>query len=836
MFDRFTSPARRVVVAAQHNARRLGHSYIGTEHMLLGMVQVHDGVTAQVFDELRVTLDTLDAYVLARTTVPATLEATQTPVFTPRAKNVLELALRESLQLGHNFIGVEHLLLGALRVPEATAAQILSLDYHINLSDLRTTVIRLMMTAPDTGPEPGYVPSTPSRDATASRTPSTVLDQFGINLTAAAQQNLLDPVSGRFSEIERVTQILARRSKNNPILIGEPGVGKTAIVEGLAQAIASGSVPGALADKQIYTIDLGQMIAGARYRGDFEERFKKLLKEVVSRGDVILFLDEIHTIIGAGSAEGSMDAASMLKPMLSRGELQTIGATTLDEYRKHFEKDAALTRRFQTVVVDPPSPEETIEILKGLRPRYESHHQVLVTDEALSAAVELADRYIADRFFPDKAIDLIDEAGSRLHLRAGLTDPAVSSLLDDLLQTDENATQARQEDRLADAAELTERQEQLRSQVTVLLSDATVERGSVVTAEVVAEVLSAWTKIPLTTITQAEASRLLLLEDELHHRVVGQNAAVSALARSVRRSRAGLRDKKRPSGSFIFLGPSGVGKTELAKALAETVLGDRKAITMLDMSEYMEKHSVSRLIGSPPGYVGYDEAGQLTEAVRRRPFSVILFDEIEKAHPDVFNALLQILEEGHLTDSQGRTVEFANTFIVMTSNLGTEDLAKARIGFSSTTLSSALAERSEKAFAALKKHFRPEFLNRVDDVLVFDTLTRANIADIVDLMLESTHTHLATRSMSLHLSTGAKELLINHGYDATLGARPLRRAIQRYIEDPLSESLLRGKLNNGDAISGDLSDDGSEVVFLATPLGFSSVLSPKDATQSAHGA
>jgi ATP-dependent Clp protease ATP-binding subunit ClpC len=594
-------------------------------------------------------------------------------------------------------------------------------------------------------------------------------------------------MAGRYSEIERITQVLTRRSKNNPILIGEPGVGKTAIVEGLAQAIALGNVPAALLGQQIYSIDLGKLIAGARYRGDFEERFKKLLSEVQSRDDVIIFLDEIHVIIGAGSAEGSIDAASLLKPLLSRGELRVIGATTPEEYRKHFERDAALSRRFQSVAVDPPSLSETIDILRNLRPYYESHHRVLIDDSALVAAAELSERYVADRFLPDKAIDLIDESGSRLNLNSVSPSPELSTAMAGLLTTYDSLRAAKNNDDLATSAVLAQRADDLRAEI--LNFEPADLQSVLVNSDVVASVLSAWTKIPLTRINAAVADQLMSLEADLSLRVIAQDEAIAVLAQAVRRSRAGMRSAKRPAGSFIFLGPSGVGKTELAKSLAELVLGDREAITMLDMSEYMEKHSVSRLVGSPPGYVGYEEAGQLTEAVRRKPFSVILFDEIEKAHPEVFHTLLQVLEEGHLTDARGRVVDFSNTFIVMTSNLGTEAIARTRAGFSSGARETALAQRSEKAFDALKGYFRPEFLNRIDDIILFNDLTKPDLLRIVDLLLAEMAPMMP---IPLTLSDSAREFLVEHGNDKDMGARPLRRAITRYIENPMADLVISG--------------------------------------------
>jgi ATP-dependent Clp protease ATP-binding subunit ClpC len=821
VFERFTPSARRTVVFGQEEARRLGHGHIGTEHLLLGLVRIEEGVTATLFTSLNITFESLVPHVLTAVGSTEHGEVTQVP-FTTRAKKVLEMSLREALQLGHNSIGAEHILLGMLRDTESVACKILADDYGQDLSNVRAQLIEIMARTNRTETAGNdTLDSTPAIGSSRTTQTGSALETYGFNLTEAARRRELDPVTGRFNEIERVIQILARRTKNNPVLIGEPGVGKTAIVEGLAQAIAEGSVPEPLLDKQIYTIDLGAMIAGARYRGDFEERLKKVLKEVTARGDVIMFLDEIHTLVGAGAAEGAVDAANMLKPLLARGQLQTIGATTLDEYRKHFEKDAALVRRFQAVTVDPPSVHETIEILSNLRPRYEEHHNLLITDEALRAAAELSDRYITDRFLPDKAIDLIDEAGSRTRLRAAENDPVFSSLSAEISDTLDAIREARSEDRLADVMALTTRHGELRQELSRLVATDGLAHGNIVTPELITEVLSSWTKIPLTKVAGEEASKLLLLEDELHERVIGQDAAVKALARAVRRSRAGLKDERRPAGSFIFLGPSGVGKTELAKALAETVIGDPKALITLDMSEYQEKHTVSRLVGSPPGYVGYDEAGQLTEAVRRRPFSVILFDEIEKAHPDVFNTLLQILEEGRLTDSQGREVEFANTYIVMTSNLGTAELAKAKIGFGPSTSTANSAARSDAAFAALKAHFRPEFLNRIDETIVFDPLTKADITAIANLLLTRTRTRLAAKGLSLELSDAAIDLLVAKGFDPTMGARPLRRAIQRFVEDPLAEQLLLDSVTPGTHLVADVAETGDELAFsVSDPMAF----------------
>ena len=684
MFERFTDRARRVVVLAQEEARLLNHNYIGTEHILLGLIHEGEGVAAKALESLGISLEAVRQQVEEIIGQGGSSPSGHIP-FTPRAKKVLELSLREALQLGHNYIGTEHILLGLIREGEGVAAQVL-VKLGADLSRVRQQVIQLLSGYPGSTAQPGGAEKAGASTGSSGETPSgsLVLDQFGRNFTQLARENKLDPVIGRDRETERMMQVLSRRTKNNPVLVGEPGVGKTAIVEGLAQAIASDNVPETLQGKQLYTLDLGALVAGSRYRGDFEERLKKVLKEIKTRGDIILFIDEIHTLVGAGAAEGAIDAASILKPMLARGELQTIGATTLDEYRKHLEKDAALERRFQKVVVDEPSVAHTIEILKGLRERYEQHHRVTITDQALVAAANMADRYISDRFLPDKAIDLIDEAGSRLRIRRMKTPPDYREIENELSDVVRQKKEAVESQDFEAAGLLRDREKDLlanKEAKDVEMKAAGVDLFDEVDEEAIAEVLSLWTGIPVYKLTEEETAKLLRMEDELHRRVIGQEQAIKAVSQAIRRTRAGLKDPKRPSGSFIFLGPSGVGKTELAKTLAEFLFGDETAMISLDMSEYMEKHTVSRLVGSPPGYVGYEEGGQLTEAVRRKPFSVVLFDEIEKAHPDVFNTLLQILEEGRLTDAQGRSVDFRNTVLIMTSNLGTADLRKANIGF-----------------------------------------------------------------------------------------------------------------------------------------------------------
>src|SRR5512142_2331011 len=730
MFERFTDRARRVVVLAQEEARMLSHNYIGTEHILLGLIHEGEGVAAKALESLGISLEAVRAQVEEIIGQGQQAPSGHIP-FTPRAKKVLELSLREALQLGHNYIGTEHILLGLIREGEGVAAQVL-VKLGADLNRVRQQVIQLLS---------GYQGKEPaSAGGPAEGTPagSLVLDQFGRNLTQAAREGKLDPVIGRGKEIERVMQVLSRRTKNNPVLIGEPGVGKTAIVEGLSQKIVSGDVPETIKGKQLYTLDLGALVAGSRYRGDFEERLKKVLKEIRTRGDIILFIDELHTLVGAGAAEGAIDAASILKPMLARGELQTIGATTLDEYRKHLEKDPALERRFQPIQVQEPTLAHTIEILKGLRDRYEAHHRVSITDAALVAAATLADRYVNDRFLPDKAIDLIDEAGARLRIRRMTAPP-------DLREFDEKIAQTRREKESAIDAQDFEKAASLRDTEKKLLA-AKAEREkqwkagdmdvvAEVDEELIAEVLATATGIPVFKLTEEESSRLLRMEDELHKRIVGQHDAIKALSQAIRRTRAGLKDPKRPGGSFIFAGPTGVGKTELAKALAEFLFGDEDALIQLDMSEFSEKHTVSRLFGSPPGYVGCEEGGQLTEKVRRKPFSVVLFDEVEKAHPDIFNSLLQILEEGRLTDSQGRVVDFKNTVIIMTTNLGTRDIAKGvNLGFQQGGDAAGSYDRMKaKVSDELKQHFRPEFLNRVDEIIVFPQLTQDDILKIVDL-------------------------------------------------------------------------------------------------------
>ncbi len=815
MFERFTDRARRVVVLAQEEARLLNHNYIGTEHILLGLIHEGEGVAAKALESLSISLEAVRSQVEDIIGQGGSSPSGHIP-FTPRAKKVLELSLREALQLGHNYIGTEHILLGLIREGEGVAAQVL-VKLGADLSRVRQQVIQLLSgysgpsgssgSASESGGKPSATSGGGSGDSSSG---SLILDQFGRNMTQLAREKKLDPVIGREREAERVMQVLSRRTKNNPVLIGEPGVGKTAIVEGLAQKIAADEVPDTLHGKQLYTLDLGALVAGSRYRGDFEERLKKVLKEIKTRGDIILFIDELHTLVGAGAAEGAIDAASILKPMLARGELQTIGATTLEEYRKHLEKDAALERRFQPIRVEEPTVEHTIEILKGLRDRYESHHRVNITDQALVAAANLADRYISDRQLPDKAIDLIDEAGSRLRIKRMSTPPAFKELEAELAEVIESKKSAVENQDFEEAGRLRDAEKDLlarREEMEVEIKASGVDLFDEVNEESIAEVLSIWTGIPVYKLTEEETEKLLRMEEELHHRVIGQEDAVKAVAQSIRRTRAGLKDPKRPSGSFIFLGPTGVGKTELAKTLADFLFGDDQSMITLDMSEYMEKHTVSRLVGSPPGYVGYEEGGQLTEAVRRKPFSVVLFDEIEKAHPDVFNSLLQILEEGRLTDSQGRSVDFRNTVLIMTSNLGTQDLRKATLGFSVSDEAVSYERMKAKVNDALKDHFRPEFLNRIDEIIVFHELSRDEVVEIVDLMIARVTEQLEGQGIGLELTDGAKTHLADHGYDPTMGARPLRRAIQRMIEDVLSEKLLYKEFRAGQIIVVDVVED-----------------------------
>ncbi|CBT74341.1 ATP-dependent Clp protease ATP-binding subunit [Glutamicibacter arilaitensis Re117] len=816
MFERFTDRARRVVVLAQEEARMLNHNYIGTEHLLLGLIHEGDGVAAKALESLNISLGAVREQVQEIIGKGQQAPSGHIP-FTPRAKKVLELSLREALQLGHNYIGTEHILLGLIREGEGVAAQVL-VKLGADLGRVRQQVIQLL-SGYQGGKETASAGVSSGGQQEGTPAGSAVLDQFGRNLTAAAREGKLDPVIGREHEMERVMQVLSRRTKNNPVLIGEPGVGKTAVVEGLAQSIVRGDVPETIKDKQLYTLDLGSLVAGSRYRGDFEERLKKVLKEIRTRGDIILFIDEIHTLVGAGAAEGAIDAASILKPMLARGELQTIGATTLDEYRKNIEKDAALERRFQPIQVKEPSVELTTQILRGLRDRYEAHHRVTITDGALQAAATLAHRYISDRFLPDKAVDLIDEAGARLRIQRMTAPPALKEMDEEIATVRLEKEAAIDAQDFEGAASLRDKESKLieaRNEKEKSWRNGDMDEVSEVTEELIAEVLANSTGIPVVKLTEEESSRLLNMEDELHKRVIGQDSAIKAISQAIRRTRAGLKDPNRPGGSFIFAGPTGVGKTELAKALAEFLFGEEEALITLDMSEYSEKHTVSRLFGAPPGYVGYEEGGQLTEKVRRRPFSVVLFDEVEKAHADLFNSLLQILEDGRLTDSQGRVVDFKNTIIIMTTNLGTRDISKGVMtGFQSAADTKTGYERMQaKVQEELRQHFRPEFLNRVDDTVVFPQLNQDEIEEIVDLFVARLAKRLKDRDMTIELTQAARSLLAQRGYDPAMGARPLRRTIQRDIEDQLSERILFGQIVAGQKITVDVEGEGELQKFV----------------------
>ena len=810
MFEKFTDKARRVVVLAQEEAKLLNHNYIGTEHILLGLIHEGEGVAAKALEALGINLEQVREQVQEIIGQGQQAPSGHIP-FTPRAKKVLELSLREALQLGHSYIGTEHLLLGLIREGEGVAAQVLT-KLGADTNKVRQQVIQLLSgfqgkesvaVGGETNPQPKG---------------SQILDQYGRNLTQAAAEGKLDPVVGREREIERVMQILSRRTKNNPILIGEPGVGKTAVVEGLAQAIVSNNVPETLRGKQVYTLDMGSLIAGSRYRGDFEERLKKVTKEIRTRGDIITFIEEIHTLVGAGAAEGAIDAASILKPMLARGELQTIGATTLDEYRKHFEKDAALVRRFQSVQVAEPTPAMAINILKGLRDRYEAHHKVSITDAAIVAAVAMSDRYVSDRFLPDKAIDLIDEAGARLRLSFLSSPPELRDMEDKVSVVKKAKEQAIADQDFELAATKRDEEKKLTAEKMRMereFRDGNVEKPGIVDEGLIAEVLAQATGIPVFRLSEEEGAKLIFMEQERHQRVIGQDLAIAALSKTIRRQRAGLKDPKRPSGSFIFAGPTGVGKTELAKALAEFLFDDEDALVALDMSEYSEKHTVSRLFGAPPGFVGYDEGGQLTEKIRRKPFSVVLFDEIEKAHPDIFNSLLQILEEGRLTDGQGRVVDFKNTVIIMTTNLGTREITRGALGFTLEGDSkNDYDQMKSRVNESLKQNFKPEFLNRVDEVIVFPQLTREELLLIVDLFIKRLQLRLDDRDLKLILTSSAKEKLIELGYEPSLGARPLRRVVQREIEDAISERILSGDVKNSQDILVDFSS--GEFSFVST--------------------
>jgi ATP-dependent Clp protease ATP-binding subunit ClpC len=810
LFERFTERARQVVVLAQEEARTLKHNYIGTEHILLGLLREEEGLAARVLESLDITVERVRAQVVRIVGSGEEVTSGQIP-FTPRAKKVLELALREALSLGHNYIGTEHILLGLVRENEGVAARIL-LDFDADSDKIRNEVIRML-----SGPGGRRQGSGGGGGQGEGKKSSKLLDQFGRNLTKLAEEGKLDPVIGRETEIERIMQILSRRTKNNPVLLGEPGVGKTAVVEGLAARINKGEVPELLKNKQIYTLDLAALVAGSKYRGEFEERLKKVMKEITQRGDIILFIDELHNLVGAGAAEGAIDAASILKPALARGELQTIGATTLDEYRRYLERDSALERRFAQIKVDQPSVENTVKILEGLRERYEQHHRVQITDDALAAAAELADRYISDRFLPDKAIDLIDEAASRMRIKSMSAPPVYRDLEEEIETTRREKEAAIEAQEFERAANLRDQERQLTTRKRQLEDEwaegeSGVERPAVGEEEI-ADIVSMWTGIPVFKLTEAETKKLIRMEEELHKRVIGQEVAITAVSKAIRRSRAGIKDPKRPAGSFIFLGPSGVGKTELARTLAEFLFGDEESMVRIDMSEYMEKHAVSRLVGSPPGYIGYDEGGQLTEAVRRKPYSVLLLDEIEKAHPDVFNILLQILEDGRLTDAQGRTVDFRNAIVIMTSNIGASEIAKnTSIGFTvSDETGMSYDDMKNRIMGDLKKVFRPEFLNRIDEVIVFHKLAKEEVKEIIDLMINRVRVQVAEHELQLELAEDAKDILVEKGWDPSMGARPLRRAIQRYIEDPLADEVLRqGEMAPGSTVLVERDPSGDE--------------------------
>ncbi|WP_418240600.1 ATP-dependent Clp protease ATP-binding subunit [Ellagibacter isourolithinifaciens] len=808
-FDKFTDKARKVLVLAQDEARGLHQPYVGTEHILLGLIQEKEGLAAQALERLNIKYDAVVQAIRQVVTIDESADVSGHLSFTPRVKRVLENSLREAMQMGQSYISTEHLLLGIVREGEGTALDVLG-RLGVKGDDIRGALNDLVGQSPVYAGRSAFDAMGPS--------PDSMLKEFGTDLTKKASDGKLDPVIGRAGEIERVMQVLSRRQKNNPLLIGEPGVGKTAVVEGLAQLIVANQVPDLLRNKRLFTLDVSALVAGSKYRGEFEDRLKKCIKEVQDAGDVILFIDEMHTLIGAGSAEGSIDAAAILKPPLSRGEIQVIGATTIDEYRKHLEKDSALERRFQPITVGEPNEEQAIRILGGLRDRYEAHHQVHFTDEALQAAVEMSDRYIQDRFLPDKAIDVIDEAGARMRIR-NMTLPKELRDLDDKLRgvrSEKDKAIGAQD--FETAAELRDKESKLkteREQAEKKWEEDTSKQVSQVTVKDIADVVSMTTGVPVSNLTEAETEKLLRMESVLHERVIGQDEAVTALSKAIRRSRAGLKDPKRPAGSFIFLGPSGVGKTELSKALAEFLFNSEDALLSFDMSEYMEKHSVSRLVGSPPGYVGFDEGGQLTKAVRQKPYSVVLFDEIEKAHPDVFNILLQILEEGRLTDAQGRTVDFRNTVIIMTSNVGAREIAQTTpLGFSGND-HAGLSDKEIKSrvMAEMKKLFRPEFLNRIDEIIVFKSLTDEQIAQIVELMVADLRERMIAQNMSINLTPAATKLIAKEGTDTTFGARPLRRAIQRLLEDPLSEQILEGKWQSGSIVDVDVDESGENLEF-----------------------
>ncbi|MED1954852.1 ATP-dependent Clp protease ATP-binding subunit [Brevibacillus centrosporus] len=807
MFGRFTERAQKVLALALEEAVRLGHKDIGTEHVLLGLIREGEGIAAKALQSLGLGLDKIQSEVeslIGRGTEQS--GSNYTPNYTPRAKKVIELSMDEARKLGHTYVGTEHILLGLIREGEGIAARIMN-NLGVSLNKARQQVLQLL------GSSEMMASHQPSGGNPAANTPT--LDGLARDLTAIARDGGLDPVIGRQKEIERVIQVLSRRTKNNPVLIGEPGVGKTAIAEGLAQKIVNNEIPETLRDKRVMTLDMGTVVAGTKYRGEFEDRLKKIMDEIRQAGNIILFIDELHTLIGAGGAEGAIDASNILKPALARGELQCVGATTLDEYRKYIEKDAALERRFQPIQVDEPTAEDAVKILHGLRDRYEAHHRVKITDEAIEQAVKLSDRYITDRFLPDKAIDLVDEAASKVRLQSFTVPPNLKELEGRLEEVRKEKDAAVQSQEFEEAAALRDQEQKLREELDKTKKDWKERQGQLnmeVTPEDIAQVVASWTGIPVLKLKEEEAERLLKMEEILHSRVIGQDEAVKSVSRAVRRARAGLKDPKRPVGSFIFLGPTGVGKTELARAVAETLFGDEDAMIRVDMSEYMEKHSTARLVGAPPGYVGYDEGGQLTEKVRRKPYSVILLDEIEKAHPDVFNILLQVLDDGRLTDSKGRTVDFRNTVVIMTSNVGASMIKKnTTLGFTTGDTERKYQDMKDKVMDELKKSFRPEFLNRIDEVIVFHSLEQEHIEQIVSLMTDELRKRLKEQSIDFQLTEDAKKVLAKEGFDPAYGARPLRRAIQRHIEDRLSEELLKGNISKGDTVNID-SVEGQLVV------------------------
>jgi ATP-dependent Clp protease ATP-binding subunit ClpC len=818
----FTERVRKVLQMAREEAQRLHHEYVGTEHILLGLIREGEGVAAAVLQNLNVDLDEIQQKIEETVKKGKAAQTTGPDLpYTSRAKKVLELAMSEARELNHSYVGTEHLLLGLLREEKGIAAQVLT-DAGVNLDAARAETLRLLGTEmpPQGGgkePQPGNTPpaSTPPKGEKKSKTPA--LDHFCRDLTQLASEQQLDPTIGRAKEIERVMEILTRRKKNNPVLIGEPGVGKTAIVEGLAQLIATGECPDALREHRVLSLDMAAVIAGTKYRGQFEERLKAVMNEIAQNKNVILFIDELHTLVGAGAAEGAIDASNMLKPALARGELQCVGASTLNEYRKYIEKDGALERRFQTVIVDPPSIDETVEILKGLKKKYEDHHRVIIPDDTLTSAAKLSERYITDRFLPDKAIDVIDEAGARARLAAQVPPPEVAQLKEELEKVNTEKETAVRDQNFERAASLRDSERELQADIRKKQDEWEKRRQShrpVLGEEEVAFIVSRWTGIPVTRLQEAESSRLLRMEEEIHESVIAQEEAIKAIARSIRRSRAGLKDPKRPIGSFIFCGPTGVGKTELARSLAKFLFADASALIRVDMSEYMEKFSVSRLIGAPPGYVGYEDSGTLTKAVRRKPYSVVLLDEIEKAHPDVFNILLQVLDEGHLTDNYGRVIDFKNTVVIMTSNVGAKDVAKNKsLGFTAPDFKASFERMAEKVKEELQHVFNPEFLNRLDDVIVFHPLQKEHIAQIVGIMLREVQKRMSEGELSLRLSDAAADFLTRHGYDEQYGARPLKRAIQRFIEDPLSEKILVGEFAKGDEIEVDVAEDGQKLAF-----------------------